>query len=426
MVTHADAQVDPKRPLARSRWPLASSTMRRLVVLGSLSGLTACHREAPAAEDPPAAGSKVDAAATAVEGKAEVAEAFDPAAPGIPLDDANRFVWEDLVRFMADFPDALREQDRKRIRVCRGDGCVPELGRGITPYHGAGIRYLVPLWLRGCLTGSAQSCLLAGRSYQSSALELSGDEPTTHIGWTKEALQDRFRRYIARACDLSATHCESWADFLLGDTSPPKQDVARAIDRLKAGCERSEPGSCAALARHADRYPAIGDAGAWWRQACEHAARVPSAECTGYAQHLMESGAASEAEAVLGPICDPSSSTWKSNCPGDPADASEACDPVYFHIHATPCVGLAKSLPPDDALRLYSAFCVASLITETTAAGRKACTEAARLAERLGRSAEYRETLRRRTCEVTEMECLDVEFDIIACGEQRERCVEAG
>lgn len=415
--------------------------VRRLVLLGSLLGLVACRGEAPAVDEPPAAGSTVGNAEPVV-GNAEPAagdakadsdgeplEPFDPANPGVPIDDANRFVVEDLVRFMADFPQALRRQDEARIRTCRGSACLPEgVHDSITPYHGAGIRYLVPLWLRGCLTGSAQACLLAGRSYQWSGLASSDDEPPTHTGWTRAALDDRFRRYIARACDLSAAHCESWADFLLADPSPPPQDVTRAIERLEAGCDRNEPGSCAALARHADRHPAIGDAGAWWRRACEHDPRVPSAHCAGYAKHLLASGNASDraaAAAVLGPICDPSSSLWKSQCPGDAAAATEACDDTYFSIHASPCVAIAAGLPADDALRLYAAFCVSSVLTEANVLALHACAEATRLAERLGRSAAYRETLRRRTCEVKEMECIDATFELEACWAESERCVGA-
>jgi hypothetical protein len=408
-----------------------------LVLLGSLSGLAACRRDAPPPEDRSAAGTTVgpveaatdDAKADPTGETGETADPFDPANPGVPIDDANRFVSEDLVRFMADFPQALRKQDETRMRACMANACLPEgVHESVTPYRGAGIRYLVPLWLRGCLTGSAESCLLAGRSYQSSDLSHEDDEPTTHTGWTKDALRERFRRYIARACDLSDVHCEPWADFLLADPNPTPEDVTRAIDRLEAGCDRNEHGSCAALARHADRYPAIGDVGEWWRRACEHDPRVPSADCAKYAEHLLASGKVSDraAMAALGPVCDPSSPLWKSQCPGDAADASEACDSVYFTVYAFPCVALAEGLPPDDALRLYSALCVVSPVTELNAISREACTEAARLADRLGRSAAYRKALRGRACEVAEMDCFDATaFDLVACGEQRERCVEA-
>lgn len=419
---------------------MITSMVRRLVLLGSLLGLAACRREAPVADDPPAAESTVadvepaagdDKGDPEPEPKPEPEEPFDPANLGVPIDDASRFIADDLVRFMADFPQVLRKQDETRMRTCWGSACLPEGVHGsITPYHGAGIRYLVPLWLRGCLTGSAQACLLAGRSYQSSALDsaVPDDEPPTHTGWSRDALDERFRRYIERACALSETHCESWADFALGDPSPTPEVVTRAIERLKAGCDRNEHGSCASLARHADRHPAIGDAGEWWRRACEHDPRVPSAKCAGYAEYLLARGRAGDgaaAAAALGPICDPSSALWKAQCPGDPADASEACDSTHFTVYALPCVGLAASLPHDEALRLYSAFCVSSLVTEANVLGRQACTEAARLADRLGRSAAYREALRRRACLVGEMECFDATFDVLSCMEERERCVEA-
>lgn len=415
-----------------------TTSVRCLVLLVSLSSLVACRREAPAEDDRTAAEPKGgDVEAVTREAKPdptdETAAPFDPAKPGVPIDDANRFVSEDLARFMADFPQVLREQDMPRMRDCWANACLPEgVHESVTPYGGVGIRYLVPLWLRGCLTGSAESCLLAGRSYQSSDLDFADDEPTTHTGWTKEALRERFRRYIARACDLSEAHCEPWADFLLADPNPTPEDVTRAIDRLEAGCSRNEHGSCAALARHAERYPAIDDVGGWWRRACEHDPQVPSADCANYAEHLLASGKADDraaAAVAMGPMCDPSSPLWKSQCPGDAADASEACDSVYFHLYAHPCVGLARGLPGDDALRLYSAFCVGSVgaeATEINAIGRHACTEAARLADRLGRSAAYRETLRRRTCMLAEMECLDTtSFDLDACGGARERCVGA-
>lgn len=408
------------------------------VLLGGLLGLAACRRDEPAADERAAAEPVVGDPEPATEdakadptGEAE--EPFDPAKPGVPIDDANRFVAEDLARFMADFPEVLREQDETRMRACWANACLPEgLHESVTPYRGVGIRYLVPLWLRGCLTGSAESCLLAGRSYQSSDLASGDDEPATHTGWTKDALRERFRRYIARACDLSETHCESWADYLLADPSPAPADVARAIDRLKAGCDRDEHGSCAALARHADRYPAIGDTRGLWRRACEHAPRVPSSECSTYAELLLASGDAGDraaAAVAMGPICDPSSPLWKSQCSGDAADASEACDDVYFLLYASPCVGLASDLPPDDALRRYSAFCLGSAgadAPKVNAIGRHACTEATRLADRLGRSAAYRETLRRRACMAAESECLDVTtFDLDACGLARERCLAA-
>lgn len=411
---------------------------RCLALLWGLVGLAGCRRDAPAADEAPAAASTArdvgpaagDAKGETGEPAGETGEPFDPADPGVPVDDANRFVVEDLVRFMADHPQVLRKQDETRMRTCWGDACLPEaVHASITPYHGAGIRYLVPLWLRGCLTGSAQACLLAGRSYQSSGLASPDEADGTHVGWTKDALQERFRRYIARACDLSAAHCESWADYLLDDPSPAPQDVGRAIERLVAGCDRNEAGSCAALARHAGRHAAIGDAGQWWRRACEHDPQVPSARCAGYAEHLLASGGAADraaAAAALGPVCDPRSALWKSQCPGDPVDATEACDSTYFSLHASPCVELARDLPPDDALRVQSAFCVASVVTETHALARRACTEAARLAERLGRPAEYRETLRRRACEVAETECVLTTFELEACARELARCVEGG
>jgi hypothetical protein len=358
-------------------------------------------------------------------------EPFDPANPGVPIDDATRFVADDLVRFMADFPKVLREQDGTRMRTCLGSACLPEgLHDSITPYSGAGIRYLVPLWLRGCLTGSAQACLFAGRTYQSSALAIAvpDDEPPTHTGSSRDELDQRFRRYIERACVLSETHCESWADFALEDPSPSPEVVTRAIERLEAGCDRDEHGSCAAPPPLgiADRGMAGRMTGQ--RRACEHDPRVPSADCTGYAEYLLARGRAGDgasAAAALGPLCDPKSALWKSQCPGDPADASEECDSTHFTIYALPCVGFAASLPDDEALRLYAALCVSSAVTEANVLGRRACTEAARLAERLGRSAAYREALRRRTCLVSEMECFDAAVDVLPCMEERERCVEA-
>ena len=420
-----------------------TTTARGLVLLASLSSLAslaslvACRREEPPASDRPAAEPKgAEVEAVPGETKAEPEETpppFDPAKPGVPIDDANRFVLEDLTRFMADFPQVLREQDVPRMRDCWASACLPEgVHESVTPFGGAGIRYLVPLWLRGCLTGSAESCLRAGRTYQWSALAYDDDEPPTHTGWSRYSLDERFRRYIARACDLSEVHCEQWADFLLADPSPTPQDVTRAIERLKAGCDRDEHGSCAALARHADRYPAIGEARQWWRRACEHDPRLPSDECATYAELLLATGKAEDraaAAVAMGPMCDPSSPAWKSQCPGDAADASEECDVVYFQLYALPCVELAGGRPPDDALRLYAAFCVGTAgadAPKVNAAGRRACSEATRLADRLGRSTAYREALHRRTCMMAESECLDVTtFDLDACGAARERCLAA-
>ena len=372
-------------------------------------------KEAPADEtkEPEAAGSSSGG------------EGPEPEPVSIDVDDANRFVKEDLDRFLRQYPQALRKQDAELFQTCLRAQCLEHgVSKTVTPFSGPGVRYLVPLWLRGCLSGSAEACMYAGRTYQSSELASSSREPV-HEGWEKKALDQRFRMYIDRACKLDETECEQWADFLLGDDAPAADDVKLAIQRLEEGCARKEYGSCAALARHAPEHPAIGDEIDWWRQACEHDPNEPSRECARYASRLLATGGAADrtkAVEALGPTCDPSSKAWAEACEGDPETGDEACDSIYVHSHGNACIALARTLPDEEALRLEAAMCVGSIVDDTNALMQQACTRAADRATKLGRSPEYRANLARRTCEVAYHLCLSETYDLDKCGKARDSC----
>lgn len=345
---------------------------------------------------------------------AEVAE--------VEIDDANRFVQQDLERFMKAFPDVLREQDELRMASCIGDACLAyDASKSLGPFTGEGIRYLVPLWLRGCLTGSADACMQAGRTYQGSQYT---DGPV-HTGLSKDELQARFRLYIDRACRLDEHECEQWADFTLGDDAPTQDDVDRAIARLESGCADSEYGSCAALARHAPDYPAIGSEIEWWRKACEHHPRSPNRECSRYAALLLAGGNPADtkrAKEVLGEVCTPQSKPWSRGCEGDPELGEEVCDFIYADQHAEACLLLAERLDGTRALRLTAAMCVESLLPEGNALGREACEKADKLAKAQRKPKAYLAGLAKRVCAVDYMDCLEETFDIRACSEKQETC----
>ena len=346
----------------------------------------------------------------------------------VDVDDANRFVQEDLDRFLEQFPDVMRDQDAELFRTCMGDRCLEHgAGKTLTPFMGPGVRYLVPLWLRGCMSGSAQSCLYAGRTYQGSQYA-GADREGVHTGWTKEDLQARFRMYIDRACKLDDEHCEQWADYTLSDESPTVEHVELAIKRLEEGCGRKAQGSCEALARHAEDHPRIGDAMNWWRQACEYDEAEASDACADYADRLLATGKATDrAKAIeaLGPTCDPSSAPWARECKGDPEAGEEACEPTYLITCGHACVRLASTLPADDALRLFAAMCVGSLLDEANAVGHQACEQAAKLAKKLRKPEAYRSAIARRTCEVDEMTCLTEKLDLEGCAAERRACEAA-
>lgn len=350
----------------------------------------------------------------------------DPPPPEEVIDEARRFVKDDLDRFMARYPNALSKSHEALFKTCSGVGCLEHgVSASVGPFQGAGTRYLVPLWLRGCLTGSGEACLLAGRTYQSSRYTI-GDATPTHEGWEKDALDKRFRQYIALACNLDEKECEQWADYTLGDQTRTEADITRAVERLRAGCKRGAHGSCAALARHASDTPVIGDARPWWKQACDADPAKDSRYCASYASLLFATGKSqdqAEAAKALGPICDPGSATWANECKGDPELGLEACEFTYLEPQGRACLQLAATLPRDQALRLHAAFCVSALLEEANAVGEKACRTAKTLAETLKRSAAYQENIRKRTCEVTEMQCLSESNDLTACGKVKDACV---
>lgn len=340
----------------------------------------------------------------------------------IEVTEANRFVKEDLDRFMKDHPDVLRKQDAELFKTCMAEACLEHgASKSLGPFMGQGIRYLVPLWLRGCLSGSADACMQAGRTYQGSQY---GDGPT-HEGWDKDDLQARFRLYIDRACKLDEAECEQWADFMLGDPSPAKADVAKAIERLKAGCDEGKHGSCAALARHAPDYPAIGDETEYWGKACAGHPKKPNRSCSRYATLMFASGSKAdraEGEQALGGACTPDSEAWKKGCKGDPETGDEVCDFIYADQHGGACLGLAESLKGEPALRITAAMCVDNLLTEKNAQGRLACDKAQVLANELGKSKAYLAGVAKRMCAVQRMECLDETFDLRACDKKQEAC----
>lgn len=353
----------------------------------------------------------------------------DPESVPITIDDGNRFVKEDLDRFLDQYPDALRDSDAELFRTCVGAQCLEHgAGKSLTPFVGAGVRYLVPLWLRGCLGGSAEACMYAGRTYQGSQYADPAGRDAVHEGWTKGDLQARFRMYIDRACKLEEGHCEQWADFLLGDEAPDAKDVELAIRRLKDGCGRKAHGSCEALARHAGDHPGVGDEVDWWRQACDHDPDPTGGACAQYADRLLATGNRKDrAKAIeaLGPTCDPQSESWTRECKGDAEAGEEACEPTYLLTSGHACVRLAQTMPDAEALRLFAAMCVGSLLDETNAIGRKACDEAARLAKKLRKPKAYRSAIARRTCAVDEMTCLSEVVDLDACAEARRTCEAA-
>lgn len=350
----------------------------------------------------------------------------EPSPTPIDIDDSNRFVKEDLDRFLEQYPDVMREQDAELFRTCIAEQCLEHgAGKTLTPFMGAGVRYLVPLWLRGCMSGSAQACLYAGRTYQGSQYADFPNSEPVHGGWNKDELQTRFRMYIQRACKLDEQHCEQWADFTLGDESPGPRDVELAIKRLEEGCARKAQGSCEALARHADEHPKIGNAMGWWEQACELASDPTNDACSGYAERLLATGkAADRARAIeaLGPTCDPGSAPWGRECKGDPDQGEERCEPTYLITNGRACVRLASTLPPADGLRLYAAMCVGSLLDEANAVGHEACEQSALLARKLRKSGAFRAAIARRTCEVDEMTCLSEQLDLDACARARQAC----
>jgi len=353
----------------------------------------------------------------------------EPVAPQVPIDEARRFVKEDLDRFMEAYPTALSASHAELFKTCSGVGCLEHgVSASVGPFQGAGTRYLVPLWLRGCLTGSGEACLLAGRTYQSSRFTPDSEVPT-HENFDADALARKFRQYIALACDLDASKCEQWADYTLGDEKPSEADVTRAVQRLRAGCEGGAHGSCAALARHANDTPALGDARPWWKQACAKDPAKDSRHCASYANALFATGERADTEAaakVLGPICDAKSATWASQCKGDPELALEACEFTYLIPQGAACVQLAKTLPPEDALRLQAALCVSAVLqSRAHAVGKQACRRAKVLAAKLGRSAAYRENLRKRTCELTEACVVDEDFGFDTCSAAKKACIAA-
>lgn len=348
----------------------------------------------------------------------------------IAVDETNRFVREDLDRFMREFPDVLRERDEALFQTCRADGCLEHgVSDSVTPFTGAGVRYLVPLWLRGCLSGSAQACLFAGRTYQGSQWASDdGGRGRVHESWSKDELRARFRQYIERACLLDDTQCEQWADYTLGDERPASDQVARAIALLEAGCGRRAAGSCAALARHAGDHAEIGHARPWWKKACEYEEKRPNRACSRYASALLVAGSSEDRAAAieaLGPTCDPSTETWARACEGEPQTGAEACESTYLHEHGHACVQLAPSLPEREALRLLAAMCVGSILDETNAIGRRACDGADRLARKLGRSTGFKRRLARRRCEVDFFDCISSTHDLRACNATQASCETA-
>ncbi len=368
---------------------------------------------------------KVQDTQAADEDPASSGDDEDGDGPAFVIDDANRFVEEDLERFMKAHPAALRKEDVELFERCVGKGCLNHgVSDSIGPFLGPSVRYLVPLWLRGCLSGSAEACLLAGRTYQGSSLS-SQSEGQIHEGYTDEELRGRFRQYIERACLLDDRQCEQWADHTLGDPSPPAADVTRAVAVLKAGCERKDHGSCAALGRHAGDYPAIGDDIRWWRAACSVEPGAPGHSCSRYASRLLErneSGDREAAVAALGDLCEPGSASWTRECKGDAQLGEESCPSTILMTRGQACLRLAPTLPDATALRINAALCVGSLLDEVNELGAQACDEASGLAKKLGKPKAFLAAIARRRCEVDEMTCLSTTYDLRACEKARSAC----
>ncbi|MBL4684981.1 MAG: hypothetical protein JKY37_10355 [Nannocystaceae bacterium] len=371
---------------------------------------------------PDAAAQPTPAAVSESTGPASETGSEAPQEP--PIDAARQFVKEDLDRFLAKYPDVVAQRHKTLMETCEGNACLEHgVSATVGPFKGVGTRYLVPLWLRGCLTGSAEACLLAGRTYQGSRFS-SSDTPF-HENIKPEVLSAKFRQYIALACKLSEAHCNQWADYTLGDEAPSKPDVARAIERLRDLCGHNDHSSCAALARHASDYAEIGPARGWWRQACENEPAAYNNACATYAGSLLSSGNAADrktATEVLGTTCTPDSKTWRAECKGDATVGLEVCKFTYLTPQGAACVRLAATLPKSDSLRLYAAFCVGSLLPNANAVGEDACSKAAALAKKLGQSKTYQANVRDRTCEVEKMNCIEATFDLLACNAAKLKC----
>lgn len=384
--------------------------------LVTLSAVLACDPKPDAAVQP------TPAAVSESTGPASETGSEAPKEP--PIDPARHFVKEDLDRFLATYPTVVAQRHKTLMETCKGSACLEHgVSTTVGPFKGVGTRYLVPLWLRGCLTGSAEACLLAGRTYQGS--RYSSSETPIHENIEPEVLSAKFRQYIALACDLSEAHCDQWADYTLGDQAPSKPDVARAIERLRDLCDQDMHQSCAALARHASDYPEIGAARDWWRQACENEPAAYNKACATYAGLLLSTNNAADrktATEVLGTTCTPDSKTWRAQCEGDATEGLEVCKFTYLTPQGAACLRLAVSLPHADALRLYAAFCVGSLLHNANAIGEQACSKAATLAKKLGRSATYRANVDGRSCEVVEMNCIETTHDVLACSAAKQKC----
>lgn len=369
-----------------------------------------------------------------IDGTDDCSEApldLEPEGVTIEIDDDNRFVEEDLDRFMREHPDVMREEDEAVMRTCRGDACIEGVDPSITPFEGEGTLYVVPRWYRACLSGSGAGCIAVAQTYNSSQTVL--DRPI-HEGRSEEELWAKTQRYAARACTLSEDHCRMWASGVLADDASSDADVARAVRSLTAECDAGVHHGCGLLGRRAasgHHVEAIGAPREWLRRAC--AIEVDDGlnrYCGNYARILYESGARAdraEAERVIAPMCDPTSDGWRSVCHGDADAGTQECRVLALR-YGTSCTTYAASLAPTEALPLLAAMCLSRpLAADGDAAANDArCEAAIRHARRLHRPDTYLRAVRTRQCAARASECLDGADGEAECERERAACVDDG
>ncbi len=345
----------------------------------------------------------------------------------IPVDDDNRFVKTDLEAFLEAYPDVVRASDEEAMRICTGDACLESVPDGVDPFDGEGVRYLVPLWYRACLSESGAGCQAIAQAYNGSAVV---DRPVFE-DMTREVLDEKTRQYAVRACELSDDHCRMWASMTLSESEDPSQeDVARAIERLRAECDADIAHGCAILGRAADDHPEeIGTAREWYEKACTHGGEPKESRyCDEYTRILFETGRRADREEairILTPICDVTSDQYADMCEGSAEDGTLQCDRFRLRFGKS-CRAYAETQPPERALPILTAICD-DLATEEGDENAATCRRAIRLARQTGQDDAYVQNLLTRVCDAIEMRCLlDNDMESAPCDPVRARCMEEG
>ncbi|MEM9194852.1 MAG: hypothetical protein AAGF12_37080 [Myxococcota bacterium] len=345
----------------------------------------------------------------------------------IPVDESNRFVHEDFQRFMEAFPDVMQSGDEERFRMCTGDACLASTPESVGAFDGEGVRYLVPLWFRACLSQSGQGCELIAQAFNGSTVARF----PVFEGLPRAEADAKTHRYATRACELSERHCRMWSSQVLrGVGAPDDADVGRAIERMRTGCAAQDHHACAILAKAAERHVQIGSRRQWFEKACEHGAGPPENRyCDDFVLLLFDSGTRADrrrAVEIAAPICDLESPAWEGECEGTVAEGTLQCP--RFHLRfADSCTRYAETLPPDEALSLYMALCRTLSIDMQEEQNIERCRRALRLAERTRQPDEMVRTLRTRICDEVKMACdIEHEFDASVCGPVRATCMAEG